>query len=125
MIEIAPGWSLTVDRGPDWLFVRIGPQRQNAVDSPPLAECIWRIVEQHFTYRVVLELDELDVLPSYLIGQIVLLHKRLTSRGGVMRICGLSERNQQVLALSRLSSRFPNYSSRGEAVVGHWPGQPR
>jgi len=60
MVQIAEGWELDVDRGPDWLFVRprnVGPQ---ATDTPPLAEQIWSLLQQHFTDRLVLELDQVQ-----------------------------------------------------------------
>jgi len=126
MLQIAPGWQLEVERGPDWLFVRIRRPVAEADESPPLADRIWWLLEEHFTRRLILELDELDVLCSYLIGQLVLLHKRIVVHGGMLRLCGLSKNNQQVLRMSRLAGRFPTYPDRRAAVMGRaTPRQPR
>lgn len=124
-VDFARGWRLDVDRGPDWLFVRVERPEASADSEPPLAECLWDLLRQHFVNRLVLELDELEVLPSYLIGQLVLFHKRLHTQGGILRLCGLSAANQRVLEITRLGSRFPVYATRTDAVMGYRPTQPR
>ncbi|HEX4129936.1 MAG TPA: STAS domain-containing protein [Pirellulales bacterium] len=125
MVTIAPGWELDVERGPDWLFVKLHCAQENVWDSPPLASNIWRLLEQHFTYRLVLECDELAVLHSTIIAELVMLQKRVMAHGGVMRLCGLSEDNRDVLARCRLTTRFPNNFDRAEAVLGSKPAKPR
>jgi anti-anti-sigma regulatory factor len=124
MLELAPGWQAIVDRGPDWLFIRLQGADGLSGDQE-LAETLWRTIDQHFTYRVVLEVDQVGLLHSYLVGQFVLLHKRLHSHGGVLRLCGLSDNNQSVLKTCRLDDRFPQYRNRGEAVNGYRPVKPR
>ncbi len=101
MIETAAGWFLDVDRGPDWLFIRVHPQ-SGENDAPGLAESVWHVLEQSFIYRVVLELQDFALLRSSLIGQLVLLSKRVHSQGGILRLCGLSPANQEVLRTCRL-----------------------
>jgi anti-sigma B factor antagonist len=126
MIQLAPGWNLEVERGPDWLFVRLHCLPENIWESPPLAETLWSLVEQHFTYRLVLECNELQLLHTMLLGQLVLLHKRLNVHGGTLRLWGLSQQNRDVLRSCRLDSRFPVFASRGEAVLGQvLPNKPR
>ena len=95
------------------------------LDAMPVAESIWSIVEQYRVYRVVLELDQVNLLHSYLIGQFVLLYKRLHSHDGVLRLCGLSPNNESALHTCRLDSCFPNFAHRGDAVMGHRPTLPR
>jgi anti-anti-sigma factor len=116
MVNIAEGWLLDVDRGPDWLFVRLHcpPDRPN--DAPQLAEGLWALLEQHLTNRLVLEMDDVSVLHSYLIGQMILLYKRIHGCGGMLRICGLSPPNREVLRLCRMEQSFPLYESRAEAM---------
>jgi anti-anti-sigma regulatory factor len=114
-----------VERGPDWLFIKLQATPDAMADYSNLAEHVWQVLQQHFIYRVVLELEGLSTLPSSLIGQLVMLHKRLHTQGGVLRMCGLPAAQQKVMAASRLDGRFPNYSSREDAVWGHRPMQPR
>lgn len=117
MNAVAPGWDLDVQRGPDWLLVKIKSQ-DGATAEPPLADGLWGLLERHFTYRVVLELDQVDVLNSYLIGQLVRLYRLICDHDGVMRLCGLSPHNLDVLRTCRLDDRFMSYRDREEAVMG-------
>ncbi|HWB00391.1 MAG TPA: STAS domain-containing protein [Pirellulales bacterium] len=125
MVSMAPGWSVDVERGPDWLFIKLHCEPENIWDSPPLAAMIGKLLEQHFTYRLVLECDELSVLHSTLIAELIQLHKRIAAHDGVMRLCGLSEDNRAVIERCRLSTRFPNNCDRAEAVLGSRPAKPR
>ena len=118
MPGIAPGWELELDRGPDWLLVRLKSPEADASDTPPLAAELWSLLERHFVYRLVLELDEISLLQSYLLGQLVVLDKRVREHGGLMRLCGLSSFNQQVLRSHGLDVRFPTYGDVVEAVMG-------
>jgi anti-anti-sigma factor len=127
MVQVccARGWDLELERGPDWLFVRPRPA-DVAGDGLDLAEQIWSLIEQSFAHRLVLELDGIDRLNSELIGQLICLQKRVHSHDGMLRICGLSEHNQEVLEVSRLGGYLPCYRDREAAVMGHWqPRQPR
>lgn len=115
---------MDVERGPDWLFVR--PHAADDVeDVSTLAEQVWGLLEQNFTNRLVLELNDIRHLSSSLIGQLILLYKRIHMHDGMMRICGLSPRNEAVLALCRLGPMMPNYADRNEAVMCARPLQPR
>ncbi len=126
MHTLAVGCELDVQRGPDWLLVRIVSVGQDGSSPPPLADELWSLMEQHFTYRIVLELDGLKVLNSHLIGQLVSLYRRISEHDGVMRLCGLSAYNRQVLHTCRLDDRFLPYQDRQEAVMGgNGPRKPR
>ena len=78
MLATVPGWELDVERGPDWLLVKVKGPANGAPSTPSLAECLWSLCERHFTYRLVLELDQVEVLTSHLIGQLV---TRVTGSG--------------------------------------------
>jgi anti-sigma B factor antagonist len=125
LLAVAPEWSVDIDRGPDWLFIRLRPPRHGDTGEISLAEMIWEKLDQSFCHRVVLEFDDVTFLRSWMVGELVKLHKRLVSQGGMMRICGLSEASAGVLRACRLDDRFPAYRSRTEAIMGHRPQQPR
>jgi anti-anti-sigma factor len=125
MLAIAPGWELAVERGPDLLVVRI-LKAPDARDSPPLADEVWEQLCRHFTYRLVLELQQIPLLNSHLIGQLVQLYRRIREHDGVMRLCGLSAYNRQVLNTCNLDQYFPEYQDREDAIMGaFYPRQPR
>jgi len=120
MPAVALGWDLDVDRGPDWLIVKVrGPEADSATESS-LSAAIWDLVQRHFTYRVVLELDQVTLLDSYLVGQLVELYKLICQRDGVMRVCGLSPYNREVLHACRLDESLTPFRDRQDAVLGAW-----
>ena len=125
LLELAPEWTMEVERGPDWLFIRLMPPAHGETGEIALAEMIWQQLQQCFCHRVVLELDEVGYLRSWMIGELVRLHKRVTSQGGMVRLSGLSREAATVLRICRLSDRFPAYPTRTDAVMGHRPGPPR
>ena len=116
--ELSDGCKMELDRGPDWLFVRISKLGNSPRD---LAESLCQLLDREFAHRLVLELDNVTSVQSEFVGQLVALHQRVKSNGGLMRICGLSDENQAVLRTSRLASYFPHYRSRQEAVMGDRP----
>ncbi len=125
LLELAPQWAVEIDRGPDWLFIRLQPPANGDAGEFPLAETIWQRLEQAFCHRVVLELNDVPHLRSWLIGELVKLHKRVVATGGMMRLAGLSPASEEALRACRLADRFPAYRNRTDAVMGHRPPQPR
>jgi anti-anti-sigma factor len=83
-------------------------------------------MEQHLTYRVVLELDEVPMFNSRFIGQLIQLYRHVAEHNGIMRLCGISPHNRVVLHQCRLDERLPPYEDRHEAIQGTWfPQRPR
>jgi anti-anti-sigma factor len=95
----------------------------DAEAEPPLADILWELMRQHFTHRLVLELDQVEVLNSFVIGELVQLSRRVSEYDGVMRLCGLSKENLRVLRSCQLDDRFLPYRNRREAVMAD--GSPR
>lgn len=122
---VSNGWEVEVDRGPDCLFVRLIGLDNGFHGASDLAQMIWDLLEQHFAHRLVLEMDQVPILKSELLGQLVLLHKRVHANGGMMRLCGLSQANREVLRITGISARLPHYEDRESAVMGFLPGKPR
>jgi anti-anti-sigma factor len=116
MADICGDWDVEVDRGPDWLFLRLRPGKQ---EPDGVADKLWSLADRHFTYRLVLEMNDLDILPSRLMGQLVVLHKRVLQRDGALRLCGLSDDCAQALHFCRLDQALPNYECREDAVMGN------
>jgi anti-anti-sigma factor len=125
LLELAPGWTMDLERGPDWLYIHVRPPLEAGCEEIDLAETVWEKLEQEFTYRLVLELDELPAMRSWTINELVKLHKRIVAHDGMLRLCGVSDANQEALRLCRLHDRFPQYRTRNDAVMGHRPTQPR
>lgn len=125
LLELAPEWTMDIDRGPDWLFIRLRPPHGGDTGEIALAEMIWQKLQQSFCYRVVLELDDVGYMRSWMIGELVRLHKRVISQGGMLRLSGVSPEAETVLRICRLTDCFPAYRNRTEAVMGYRPAKPR
>ena len=123
--ELGSGWTVEIERGPDWLFISLQGCEPFDATGVDFAARVWHLVEREFVNRIVLEMDKVPVLPSELIGEIINLHARVTSQGGLMRIAGLSDENFAVLQACQLADRFPHYQNRQEAVQGYRPNKPR
>jgi anti-anti-sigma factor len=115
MADVCEDWGVEVDRGPDWLFMRLRP---GGSEPKGVADKLWSLADRHFVYRLVLEMEDVDILPSWLMGQLVMLQKRVLQRDGALRLCGLSDECARALHLCRLDSALPNYDSREDAVKG-------
>ncbi|MGI9427863.1 MAG: STAS domain-containing protein [Bythopirellula sp.] len=111
-----------VDRGPDWLFVRLRPDYEH-LDQ--VADRLWDLLNQQFIHRLVLEMDEVEFLPSVLMGQLVMLHKRVLQHDGALRLCGLSTQCVEALHLCRLDQALPHFETRADAVHGTPMAKPR
>ena len=118
MIDISDGWGLDVEVGSQWLFVTVRCKKGHTWDTPPLADSLWELVDTLSAHKLIVELAEVEIFHSLLIGQMIMLHKRIASQGGVMRLAGLSGQNQLALEVANLGSRFPWYQNRDEAVKG-------
>ncbi|HLA86249.1 MAG TPA: hypothetical protein VJL29_15785, partial [Thermoguttaceae bacterium] len=69
--------------------------------------------------------DEVELLRSILIAQLVRLQRRIGAHGGVIHLAGLSPHNREVLRTCRLEDRLPAYEDRVNAVMGDAPRRPR
>jgi len=118
------GWELTVMRGPDSLWVKVGNPEGPSPESD-LAEQLWSLLEQHFVYRLVLDLSEIESLDRKLLGHLLALQRRIRHHVGLMRLCGLSLANQRLVDSYGLNDRFPRYDDLEQAVMGSWPRNPR
>jgi anti-anti-sigma factor len=126
MLATVDRCELEVERGPDWLLIRVQSLAADPSSPPPLAARVWALAQQHFTYRLVLELDRIKVLDSCLIGQLIQLDRWIRQHDGTLRLCGLSPYNRRILHNCSLADRFPAYENREEAVMGSWdPRLPR
>jgi anti-anti-sigma regulatory factor len=109
---------MEVERGPNWLFVKLRSNGAPLNKVPHMADKLWSIASRHFVYRLVLELDELKSMPSDLMAQVVVLQERLLQCGGALRICGLSPECEETMHECQMETALPNHPSRTEAVMG-------
>jgi anti-anti-sigma regulatory factor len=126
MLTLCSGWELDVERGPDWLLVCVGRPRDAGDITESLADSLWELLERHLTHRLVLELNQIRCLDDDVIDELLELRERISQRGGVLRVCGLSAYNRRILMDRQLEGQLVPYDDRQEAVLGcQRPRQPR
>jgi anti-anti-sigma regulatory factor len=118
MLAIAAGYEFDVDRGPDWLWIKIRSVEAGSFPAASLADEIEELVEKHFVYRIVLEMKGVTELSSHLIAEIVSLDRFILRHDGVLRICGLSAEGRAMLEMCRLDDLCLTYDTREEAILG-------
>jgi anti-anti-sigma regulatory factor len=108
---------MRLERGPDWLFVRLdgGGRRPSATTEPALADGIWEALQENHAHRVLLELDQVTTIDDDLVATITSLASRIRSAGGMMRLCGLSAVDLKTLR-ARGGAQVAHFDSRAEAV---------
>ncbi len=107
---------LHIERGPDWLFVRLdGDHCRAGRPEPALADGIWEALQENHAHRVLLEFDQVAAIDDDLIATITALASRIRSAGGLMRLCGLSEVDLRMLR-ARGGANVAHFASRAAAV---------
>ena len=112
-----------VDRGPNWLFVRVpadgfsraGKEKSSSLS---LADQMWKLCSRHFVYRMVLELQDVTEIDDRAADELLRLQKMLAKHDGALRLCGLpSKCSRKILNLMHRGI-LTDYDSRLEAVIG-------
>jgi MFS superfamily sulfate permease-like transporter len=127
MLEIAPGWHVEMDRGPNWLLLRLQPPTDGRPGAGQLCGRLWDLMRRHLTTRMVVEFDNVPRLDEETIDQLRQLHERIEQANGKLRVCGLSSDDEQALRSVESQAERPIsvFRSRSEAVLGYRPTQPR
>src|ERR1700693_2296329 len=71
---------------------------------------------------IVLQLDEVEFVDSSGIGALVGLMQSARSKGGEVKLCGVSERIRKTLQVTGLLSQFETYATVGEAITAAYLG---
>ena len=124
-MQLAQGWTVNVDRGPDWLFVDLNCDEEAAAEPTGLAENLWELLQCHLGHRMVVELHSVPEVSDQLLEQLVMLSKRIDGARGMLRLCGVSASGEESIRAARLDQMFPCYADRTAAVMGNRPRQPR
>jgi len=65
------------------------------------------------------------LLTSFVVGQLIKLHRHLENNGGILRLCGVNSRHRQVLERLGMAECLPIYDDVRDAVMGGFPCKPR
>ncbi|MBM4021369.1 MAG: STAS domain-containing protein [Planctomycetes bacterium] len=117
------GSGLTVERGPGWLFLRVGDVTGS--ECRTLADAVWQTIREHGASRVVLELDRVTKVDAALGDAIAAIGGRVRDAGGLIRLCGLSPPQLSGLQRCPEVAAVPHFETRSEAVGGPQVGGSR
>lgn len=109
------GWDVAVERGPDWLFLRLERGGGSQVQRP-LAERLMQIIRVNHAHRVVLEFDGVEPLDDAILDAIAVVGSRVRDQSGLIRVCGLSAGGVRRLESSDQAGDIPHFESRSAAV---------
>lgn len=120
-VRLTRGLHCRVDRGPNWLFIKLDPA--HAVTHSPAearrwVDKMWDICTRHFTYRLVVELDDLEDMSDDLVMHLKGLSDRLAEHGGALRVCGARSKCERKLAGNHFGFALRNHQNRAAAVLG-------
>jgi hypothetical protein len=116
-------WELRVHRGPNWLLVQAICPDQAVVADGSLADQLWALMDQHFTYRLILRLDRKAELDGQLLQQLISLDDHARAHDGCVRLCALSPFQRQQLRHAghrALYNLLPIYDDIQDAVFGDY-----
>ncbi|MEQ8789685.1 MAG: hypothetical protein RIC55_25545 [Pirellulaceae bacterium] len=127
MHEIAPGWNVQMDRGPNWLLMRVQADPGSKPTADEFCQQVWNLMQRHLTTRLVVEFDGAPPLDAEMIDHLGRLHDRIDDANGKLCVCGLSPDDEQSLRGAKVNAQRPIsvFRNRTEAVMGYRPGQPR
>lgn len=125
------GFDVSLERGPDWLFVRLAPYANGrARHGHDLGTSLWELARDHGTRRIVVELDGLDEVDEDLLDGLAMLGRILERESGVLRLCGGRAETLALHESCGAAAHLPHFPCRREAVrAGSWecacPSRPR
>src|SRR3989442_11989753 len=67
--------------------------------------------------RLVLDMSECNMMNSTVLTVLVNAHKNYDARQGMIKICGLQQRMENMLVMTRLINVFGHYPTVGEAIA--------
>jgi len=109
------GWDVAVERGPDWLFLRLARDEAKA-GRESLADRLLGMIRVNHAHRVVLELDRVRSIDDTLIDALAAVGSSIRDDGGLVRVCGLSDGDLRRLRSSERGCDLPHFESRSAAV---------
>ena len=110
-------WSRSVGRGPDCLVVRLHPPVDGQLGDYRLAEDLLNLLNEQFKHRLVLEMDDVTLVLSAILRELIVLRKRIEASGGLLRLAGLSPVAAEVLQTTNLEGYIPTYSNSRDAIM--------
>lgn len=124
MKTVRTGWDFEVRRGEGWLVIECIPPDRRA-NQTPFAREVCELVDRCLADRVVLELARLEGLSAFSINELLAVQRFVDGNGGLLRLCGLTDTDRELLNRLGLSTILPAFHGLEEAVMGCFAPKPR
>lgn len=124
MKTVRTGWDFGVRRGEGWLVIECIPLDRRA-NQTPFAREVCALIDRCLADRVVLDLARLEGLSAFFINELLAVQRFVDGNGGLLRLCGLTDTDRQLLNRLGLSTILPAFHDLEEAVMGCFSPKPR
>ena len=103
-----------VEKKPDVTVVKIAARVMDASNAPAFKEKIAPVIEEN--NNVILDVSSLEFLDSSGLGAILSCLRKLTGKGGDMKLCGMTKPVRALFELVRMHRIIEVYNTREEAA---------
>jgi anti-anti-sigma factor len=79
-------------------------------------DALFELVDEHAAQRMILNLENLQVLSSAPIGSLVILRNKLHSAGGALALCQVGPDIREILQLTRVEDLFSIFETEQDAI---------
>jgi anti-sigma B factor antagonist len=109
---------LDVDEVDGVLVVRLlDPTLSSVAIIMDVNQQLSRLVEDREIGRLLLDLEEVEMVSSVMLGKLTGLQNRLSSSGGKLVLCNLHPRVQEVFAITKLTRVFEIRNDQMEGLA--------
>jgi anti-sigma B factor antagonist len=98
----------------DLLVLRLGGQLMGGPDADALRATILSSIQQG-TEKIMIDLAEITWVNSTGLGILITSHLAARSKGGSLKLIGVSKRIESILSVTRLNTVFDIYPTEEEA----------
>lgn len=113
--ELVAGWWATLRDRDDWSIATLHPGPTPFEDVGGLATVLWREMLADLPRRIAIDMTEVAFLGSSMMGELVRMHTRAASHGGVLVLLGLRQQCREALHVTRLDSVLPLFTDLAAA----------
>ena len=82
-----------------------------------LANQLSELIQKEGRSNLILYLSDVMIICSSLLGRLITLNKQVQTAGGMLRLCGISPRIYEVLAITKLNKLFDMHDSQQQALT--------
>jgi anti-sigma B factor antagonist len=95
----------------------LDPRTTARIEIEDLEQKLLQLIEAEGQKKVVLNLSSVEFLASATLGKLIALHKKVTARNGIIRLCCLRPEVYELFVVTRLDRLFDIAESETDALA--------